>query len=200
MKKIPAMYLLFFVFVSCMKISDKPAVTCLSGDGVFIINEGNYMRGNGSLSFYSYDSLKIYNDFFNDINGRPLGDVPNSMEILSDMAYIVVNNSGKIEVINKSTLESVATIDGLVSPRNIAFVSKSKAYVTSMYSDSLIILSLTDNSIAGYINLRRSSESLIISGNSAYISNWVGGKEIMVVNTITDKVVDSVEEIGRAHV
>ena len=41
--------------------------------------------------------------------------------------------------------------------------------------------------------MRRSSEAIVVSGNKAFISNWVGGNEIMVINTINDKVVDSIE-------
>jgi YVTN family beta-propeller protein len=193
MKKLSVLFLLLVLIISCKKNEVKQDGSFLTGDGVFIINEGNFMGGNGSLSFYSYDSSKIYNDLFSAVNGRPLGDVPNSMEIYGDMGYIVVNNSGKIEVIKKSTLESVATISGLISPRNIGFVSSSRAYVTSMYSDSLIIINLTDNTISDYIDLRRSSESIVISGEKAFVANWVGGNEVMVINNVTNEVVDSIE-------
>src|SRR5665648_62997 len=118
MKKLAALIFLFPIVVSCTKISNNPTGSFLTGSGVFILNEGNFRWGNGSLSFYSYDSSKIYNDLFHTINGRPLGDVPNSMKTIGDKAYIVVNNSGKIEVINSNTLESLTTINGLISPRN----------------------------------------------------------------------------------
>lgn len=193
MKTITILILSLTLIASCKKNEEKPKGTFLTGDGVFIINEGNFMGGNGSLSYYSYDSAKIYNDLFLDVNGRPLGDVPNSIGIYGDKAYIVVNNSGKIEVIKKTTLESVKTIPGLISPRNIGFVSASKAYVTSMYSDSLMVLNLNDNSISGYIDLRRSSESIVITGDKAYVANWVGGHEVMVINSATDEVADSIE-------
>ena len=193
MKKIIIFLLLIVVIVSCLKNEDRPYGTFLTGDGVFLLNEGKFMAGNGSLSFYSYDSAKIYNDLFSYVNGRPLGDVPNSMKIFGDKAYIVVNNSGKIEVIKKSNLLSVKTITGLISPRNIGFVSLSKAYVTSMYSDSLIIINLTDNTVSGYINLRRSSESIAVAGDKAFVTNWVGGHEVMVIDNTTDEVVDSIE-------
>lgn len=193
MKKPAILILLLISLASCMKNQDTPAGSFLTGDGLFIVNEGNFMGGNGSLSYFSYDSSEIYNDLFTRVNGRPLGDVPNSMEINDNLAYIVVNNSGKIEVIDNSSLESVKTITGLISPRNIAFASSSKAYVTSMYSDSLIIIDLHANSISGYIDLRRSSESIVVAGDKAFAASWVGGHEIMVINTLTDNVVDSIE-------
>jgi YVTN family beta-propeller protein len=185
---------LVLLLFSCTKISDPPLpVSFLDSDGVYLINEGNFTWGNGSLSFYSYDSSRIYNDIFRKVNERALGDVPNSMNIFGEIAYIIVNNSGKIEVVNKNTMESVKTIPGLISPRNIGFINTRSAYVTSMYSDSVVIISLVDYSITGYINIRRKSESVIIVGQKAFISEWIGGNELMVINTLTNKVIDSVK-------
>jgi DNA-binding beta-propeller fold protein YncE len=193
MKNLLKICLLWLLIVSCSKLPENLPASYVFGGGVYILNEGNFRAGNGSLSFYSYDSSKIFNDLFYKKNSRPLGDIPNSMVINSDRAYIVVNNSGKIEVIDRSTLESKATINRLISPRNMKVINDSKAYVTSIYSDSVAVINLYSNTISGYINLRRSSESIVVSGNNAYISNWVGGKEIMVINTLLDQVVDSVE-------
>jgi YVTN family beta-propeller protein len=185
--------LLFSILTwSCTKPSTGENDSPLSGSGVFILNEGNFKWGNGSLSFYSYDSAKIYNELFLKVNERPLGDVPNSMIINGFLAYIVVNNSGKIEVINRNSLESVATINGLISPRNIAVVGNDKAYVSSMYSDSVAIINLKDYSVSGYINLRRSSETIVTSGNNAFVSEWVGGNEVMVINITNNRVIDSI--------
>ena len=192
MKNIVLLICLFAAVVSCKKTPEFNGDDTTMGGGIFILNEGNFMGGNGSLSFYSYDSLKIYNDLFQSVNQRPLGDVPFSMAIREDRAYIVVNNSGTIEIINNSTLESLATINNLISPRNIAFINNSKAYVSSLYSDSLAIIDLFSNTISGYINLRRTSEAMVVAGNKAYISNWAGGNEIMVVNTLDNTVVDSI--------
>lgn len=192
MKNLVKIAILIIIVSSCTKTPDTQNLNFSFGGGVFVVNEGNFKGGNGSLSFYSYDSLKIFNDLFNSVNGRPLGDVPNSMAIKGDKAYIVVNNSGKIEIIDQATLQSKATISGLISPRNISFVNDYKAYVSSLYSDSVSIINLTDNSISGYINLRRTSESIAIAGNKVFISNWTSGKEIMVINAGNDRVVDSI--------
>jgi DNA-binding beta-propeller fold protein YncE len=193
MKNLVKIIILPLILTSCLKSPNSQNSNFTFTGGVFIVNEGNYGGGNGSISFYSYDSSKIFNDLFHSINGRPLGDVPNSMAIRETYAYIVVNNSGKIEVTNQATLVSVATITGLISPRNISFINDNKAYVSSLYSDSVAIINLNNNSITGYINLRRSSETIAIIGNKAFISYWTEGKEIMVVNTDNDKVVDSIE-------
>jgi len=165
----------------------------LAGQGVFILNEGNFRSGNGSLSFFSYDSLKVFNHAFLDINGRPLGDVPYTISMQNGKAYIVVNNSGKIEVVNSNDLESVAIINKLVSPRFISFIDNTKAYVTSLYSDSVTIINLLTNSISGYINIKRPSEEIEIINTNAYVAHWSGGKKIMVINADSDQVVDSIE-------
>ncbi len=182
-----------FLLVSCKDLPDYPMADFTFGGGVFLLNEGNFNGGNGSLSFYSYDSSKVFNDLFYSTNGRPLGDVPNSIITFSDKAYIVVNNSGKIEVIDRNSVESKATVTGLISPRNMAIINDNKAYVTSIYSDSVTIINLYTNKISGYINIKKSSEAIIIAGNTAYVSNWMDGNEVMVINTLNNEVVDSIE-------
>lgn len=185
------------LLVSCVKPYEPgyfdPVDYLVSANGIFILNEGNFGWGNGSLSYFSYDSSKIYNNFFGSVNKRPLGDVPFSMLIHGDNIYIVVNNSEKIEVIDRRNLKSVATITGLISPRNIVLTGLNKAYVTSMYSDSVRILDLKKNTISGYINIHQTSESVVVMGQKAFIANWLGGNEIFVVNTETDVLIDSVE-------
>ena len=165
----------------------------LTGPGVFILNEGNFRSGNGSLSFYSYDSVKLFNQIFLSINDRPLGDVPYSMNILGDKAFIIVNNSGKIEVVNRNDIKSVETINGLISPRYISFVKSDKAYVTSLYSDSITILDLPANQISGYINIKQPSEYIVSTLDKAYVAHWAGGNKIIVINTATNQVIDSVQ-------
>ena len=188
------LFLALASLASCKKENNEPTQTgsFLTGNGVFVLNEGNFGHGNGSLSFYSYDSVKIFNNLFADINGRPLGDVPNSMLISGDKIYIVVNNSGKIEVVERESLKSITTITGFNSPRDIATVSDKKAYVTCIYSDSVAILDTENDLISGYVNMRRTSEAIVVKDKKAYVANWIGGNEIMVINTETDKVVDSI--------
>ena len=81
MKNLVKIIIFPLIITSCIKVPNSKDLNFTFKGGVFIVNEGNYRSGNGSLSFYSYDSSKIFNDLFYSINGRPLGDVPNSMAI-----------------------------------------------------------------------------------------------------------------------
>jgi YVTN family beta-propeller protein len=80
-----------------------------------------------------------------------------------------------------------------VSPRYISFIDDTKAYVTSLYSDSVTIVNLLTNSISGYINIKRPSEEIEIINSNAYVAHWTGGNKIMVINTDSDQVTDSIE-------
>ncbi len=193
-------YFIFFALAllsSCIKDSD-PVVTgleraYLSGNGVFIMNEGNFRSGNGSLSFFSYDSMKIYNNIFREANDRPLGDVPYSIGLNGNTAFILVNNSDKVEVASLSGMKSVTTIEKIVSPRYISFINSQKAYVTSLYSDSIRIIDLHSKTATGYIPLENTSESIVTASSRAYAANWTGGSKIFVINTLTDEVTDSID-------
>jgi YVTN family beta-propeller protein len=165
----------------------------LQNEGVFLINEGNFMSGNGSVSFYSFKSSSVYNDLFSEINGRPLGDIPNSITVNGDVALIVVNNSGKIEVTESTTLKSLKTITGLDSPRNLLVVDLNKAYVTSLWSEKITIIDLNNYSVSGYINIWRSSEAMAIVQKKVYVSCWASGDEIMVIDPVISKVTDSIK-------
>jgi YVTN family beta-propeller protein len=197
MKRIILFLTLPLFFYSC--VTDPDPVTnytpgsYLDGTGVFIINEGNFRSGNGSLSFFSYDSAKVYNDVFHSVNQRLLGDVPYSMNFSGIYGYIVVNNSGKIEVVNASDIRSVKTITGLVSPRYISFTGDGRAYISSLYSDSIAVYNVASGSITGYINVKKPAESIQIVNTTAYAARWTGDNKIIVINTTNDQVTDSIE-------
>ena len=193
MKNLSILISLSVIIVSCTKSPDNIENYNPADNGVFIVNEGNFGNGTGSLSFYSYNTDRVYNNLFQYVNGWPLGNVAFSMNIKNELAYIVVNNSGKIEVFDKHSLKSKSTINGLNSPRYLSIIDNDKGYVTSMYSDSVAIINLNNNTVSGYINIRRSSEAIVTIGDKAYVSSWVGGKEIMIINSAANTLTDSIE-------
>jgi DNA-binding beta-propeller fold protein YncE len=189
---------LSFLFVSCKKDNADPQPVVSLENGVYILNQGNFTAGNASLSYFQNNGEKLYNDLFFDVNAVPLGDVAQSITIDNSKAYIVVNNSGFIYVVDSKTVEYQAKISGLTSPRYMTIVSQNKAYVSDLYSTGISIVDISTNEVIGAIEVGRSTEEMKLIGSEVFVANWSGygqtmrNDKILVVNTFHDQLVDSI--------
>lgn len=194
MKKI--LFLLGFisiVFTSCVKNSTVEPVPQQVDKGVFIVNQGNFGSGNSSLSYFDPSDDSVFNNVFYNTNNLPLGDVAQSMTIHDSLGYVVINNSAKIYVININTFKYVGKITGLVSPRNIYFLSTTKAYVTDMYSNSVFVINPESEQIIGQVPLgHHNSEQMVFYGNEAFTNSWSYDDKVMVIDVNSNQVIDSI--------
>ena len=170
------------------------------GEGVFIVNEGNFNYGGASLSYYQHDSKHLENEVFQRANAMRLGDVAQSMVVRDGVGWVVVNNSHIIFAIDTETFREVGRITDLPSPRYIAFVSDEKAYVSQIDSDRIIIINPKTFSITGEILCPMttpyrtgSTEQMAIVGDHLYVACWSYQKRILKIDTRTDEVVDFVD-------
>lgn len=170
------------------------------GEGVFIVNEGNFNYGGASLSYYQHDSKHLENEVFQRANAMRLGDVAQSMVVRDGVGWVVVNNSHIIFAIDTETFREVGRITDLPSPRYIAFVSDEKAYVSQIDSDRIIIINPKTFSITGEILCPMttpyrtgSTEQMVIVGDHLYVACWSYQKRILKIDTRTDEVVDFVD-------
>jgi DNA-binding beta-propeller fold protein YncE len=175
----------------------QPSITINPNGGVIIINEGLFQVGNATAGYYNKADNTYINDLFQPINKRPLGDVFQSMTVFNRKAYLVINNSGKIEIVNPESFLSIGTINGLVSPRYFLPVSYGKAYVSNYKSNAINIVDLNSNTITGSITCGygRLNEEMALSYGKAYVTSPSSNK-LYVINTRTDLLEDSIS-IGR---
>jgi len=178
------------VFSSCKKEKDESPDGVFS-KGIFIVNEGPFQTGSGTITFYKTDSNLIKQDIFEKVNSRPLGNIVQSMSILNDKGYIVINNAGKVEVVDIATFASKATITGLKNPSQFLSIDSRKAYVSD-WVGKVAVIDLNTNTIEKQIPAGTGPDAMIKSGNYVFVSNTGGfgvDSTITVIDAITDKVV-----------
>jgi len=185
---------------------NMPIADLLNNKYVLISNEGNFMYGNASLSYYNKDTHQLINDVFYKQNRIPIGDVLQSIVIRNGLAYVVVNNSGKIFVLNVGKYPDLAAfayvgkITGLASPRYIHFINEQKAYVTDLYAKAISVINPTTLKKIGSIPVNNNSkkfyqhptEQMVQYEDNIFINCWSYDNKILVLNSKTDKLIDSI--------
>lgn len=99
---------------------------------IFVLNEGGMGANNATLDFLRVSDGTYVTGAFKKMNpdvGAGLGDVGNDIAVRGNEVWIVVNNSGIVEVISAQDETEIAVIT-IPTPRNIAFDDK-YAYVSS---------------------------------------------------------------------
>lgn len=166
--------------------------------GVLVLNEGGFQVGNSSVSYISFDLNTTQNNIFSDVNnGLALGDTAQNIGFNGDLAFIVVNASNKIEVVNRYTMVKVATItSGLKNPRYIAFAN-GKGYVTNWgvrtvaTDDFVAVLDLTNYTVTSSISVSQNAEKIISDNGKLYVAhdNYADSNLVTVINASTNMVI-----------
>ena len=144
--------------------------------GVYVLNEGNYQFSNASLSFYDIEADTVANNLFYKANNAPIGDVAESMALIGDKLYIVVNNSNYIYKVDANTIECDITkpykLTDFYSPREMFVVAPDKAYVSDLIGTSLWIINPQEMTHTGSVAMGNTTEKMVRTGNELYVSNW----------------------------
>lgn len=176
-------------------------------NGILIVNEGNFGAGNASVSFIPDDLGETQNGIFARVNGTDAwGDTAQSMAFTDDVAYIVLNGSQKIEVVDRYTFESIATIGGpdkddFLNPRYMA-IANGRGYVTNWGDgtnpddDYIAVINLETNTVESKIPVAEGPEHLLAKDNTLYVA-LLGGfnfnNSVSVIDAVSNTVTDSIE-------
>lgn len=191
---------LLFLSVSCSKPDEEilpPEGAARLGRGFYVLNEGNFTSGNASMSYYQADSLKMIHNLFYQRNKVPLGDVAQSMTFWKKYAFVVVNNSGIIWLINASNATVAGKITGLYSPRMVCVIDDHKAYVSDFQQKGLTVFDPSSLQTLGSISTGKTSEKLLLHKGKVFAANWSQYNQttlnntVQVINAAFDQVVDS---------
>lgn len=190
-------YALIFCSLFFSACTEEPPITPsgVYSEGVFTINEGVFGQTSGTITHYNRTDGTVAQKIFKQANSRDLGDVVQSMSFYQDKAYIVVNNSNKIEIADANTFEEKGQIAGLRLPRYFLASTSDKAYVSEWGVDGLTgtiaFLDLNSQTIIQRISVGVGPEKLLLKDGKLYVTHTGGygsNNRISVIDTTSNQV------------
>ncbi|MDX2127543.1 MAG: hypothetical protein SFU91_00735 [Chloroherpetonaceae bacterium] len=171
---IAASFFILFFAASCKNTIDfDPIPEIRPSKGVYVLNQGLFQGNNATLTYYDIDSNKAVTDFYEQKNGKKLGDTGNDIAIYGSKMYVVVNGSSRLEVINPFTgisLKTVPLFDSSFttprarSPRKMAF------------GDGFVFISCYDGSVVKIDTMSLSVVAIGRAGSNPEGIAYVNGK------------------------
>lgn len=183
---------------------------------VFLLNEGGMGSNNASLDVLRFSDANYITGIFRKMNpdiSAGLGDVGNDIAVCGNEVWMVINNSGIVEVISAKDETEIAAIE-VPTPRNVAF-DGTYAYVTSWsgssYNDPstnrkgcVYRINLKTKKIEGSVEVGYQPEGLAFYKGRLYVANSGGvastvgpdyayDKTVSVVSTSSFSVVKTIE-------
>ena len=169
-------------------------------NGVYVLNEGGFAANNASVSFLS-NTGELQNNIFSFVNaGTSLGDTAQYMAFNGTRAYIVLNGSGSIRVVNRYTFELEQTITGFVNPRYIAFYQGS-LFVScwgdpvNSFDDYVAVVDVATNLITTTISVAEGPERMIEKSGKIYVAHFGGygfGSSVSVIDVVNLAVLSTI--------
>ena len=204
-KKLYFILTLLLIVLSACKVEDNKKDEDLPGETVklLVLSEGSYTNNNSTLAFYDLKSKTKDADYFLTQNKRRLGETANDMLLYGSKAYIAMNGSSRIEIIDIITGKSLKQIpmfegEKAMLPRQI-ISHKGKVYVSS-FDDTVTRIDTVSLNIDGNVRVGLDPEGMCVVGDKLYVANsggleWANGydKTISVVDISSFKELEKIE-------
>lgn len=164
---------------------------------VFVLNEGGMGSNNSTLDFIRFSDGQYITGAFKKMNpsvGAGLGDVGNDIAVHNDEVWVVINNSGLVEVVSAKDETEIAAI-AVPTPRSIAFddtyayvTSWAGAYATGAYDDKgnytitdsknpkgvVYRINLSSKKVDGNVEVGYQPEGIACYNGNLYVANSGG--------------------------
>jgi hypothetical protein len=188
MRFFPAILFIGLSLSACRKEKPLPESVKTGSGAVLVLNEGNFMWANAAVDLYNIDSGTLRSDVYTTINKKPLGDVLQSGSMINGDVWLVVNNSGKIAVLDSQTLQEKYSITGLGSPR-YALKAGAQVWITDLYSGKIQVRDETGKQLRKTINTGSWTEQMVCNADFVWVACYDGW--IRKYNTQTFMISDS---------
>ncbi|QNL48601.1 YncE family protein [Olivibacter sp. SDN3] len=137
--------------------------------GMYILNEGRFGQSDATLGFFTLNSQQYNDNVFSEINdGATLGDNANDMLRHGAKLYVTVTESNKIEVLDYSNGEIIATIP-MNKPRSLAYAGN-KIFVTN-YNNHVVAIDTSSLEKTDSIQVGRTPEEIVRFNGRLYVAN-----------------------------
>lgn len=191
--------LILVINVSC---SDDEYVMPSRGDyenGYFIANEGNFGTPTASVSFISKDLSVLENDIYKKNNNENLGDVLQTITFSDDRAFLLLNNSNKVQVVNRYNFKKTGEITAQLDNPRYMTISNGNLYVSNdKYNGGkyVNVYKLSDLSFVKKIPFASTStaERVVEAGGTVFVQNatYSYGSTLTRINTSTNEIINTV--------
>lgn len=185
---------LLFNISSCTNDSTEVEISPITyQNGYFISNEGNFNSQGAKVTFLTRDLSMKQDDIYGYNNNKEiLGDVLQTIGLNGNKAYLVLNNSNKIVVVDRYTFKKLAVItDQIDNPRGITFANDF-IYVSNTnftaHTQSVTKYKASDYSFVSKISMTDVSDKTVEAGGNVFVQNASSGfgNKITYINTSND--------------
>ena len=171
----------------------------------YILNEGLWNAKNANITrFLPNYKVENLSDFYQEINGKKMGDVANAMMEEDDNIYVVLNGSKYVARLDLLCMElaryTFPEAEG--APRCID-VEDGYAYVTQ-YGGQVTKLNIKDMTLAGTFKGGDNLEGIVEKDGKLYVANsyavdgsnnWIYNKEVFVIDAKTMALEKTIEVV-----
>ncbi|MCX2474779.1 YncE family protein [Pedobacter sp. MC2016-05] len=174
-------------------------------NGLYVLNEGNWGSNKASIDYYDYATGVYRKNIYGQANPfvtLGLGDVGNDIKIYGSKLYVIVNGSGKLEILDVKTAKKLAQVD-IPNCRYLTFY-KNKAYVTA-YEGFVAVVDTATYKLDAKITVGREPEEMAVVGDRLYVANSGGytssnyERTLSVVDLATNKEIKRIDVAINLH-
>lgn len=169
------------------------------GDGAFIVNQGKFGDGTGTITYFDDDTTIVQDVFQNENASSVVGNVAQSLIEAGDKIFIAVNNAAKVEIVDGDSFVSLGSIPDLAQARYFANPDNGFVYLSAWGADgvsgAIHKIDVQNNTLVNSLSVGGGPEHMVSSFDELYIakSGGFGTDSLVLVYDInTDEIASSI--------